>query len=109
MGLITVNYEAGPMGYSAVTEKQKGFVNIRQQSSGSSSGSSSASGFSGATSGGFSTTSTTSSSSSSSVDQSDLIARIIASLQLQHRPRARDEQSGYWEVWSSQGPGRNIR
>jgi len=85
--LITVNYEAGPMGYSAVTEKQKGFVNIRQQSSGSSSGfssgSSSASGFSGATSGGFSTTSTTSSSSSSSVDQSDLIARIIASLQPQ--------------------------
>jgi len=78
--LITVNYEAGPMGYSAVTEKQKGFVNIRQQSS---SGSSSASGFTGATSGGFSTTSSTSSSSSSSVDQSDLIARIIASLQPQ--------------------------
>jgi len=75
--LITVNYEAGPMGYSAVTEKQKGFVNIRQQSS---SGSSSASGFTGATSGGFSTTSST---SSSSVDQSDLIARIIASLQPQ--------------------------
>ena len=68
------------MGYSAVTEKQKGFVNIRQQSS---SGSSSASGFTGATSGGFSTTSSTSSSSSSSVDQSDLIARIIASLQPQ--------------------------
>jgi len=74
--LVTVNYEAGPMGYSAVTEKQKGFVNIRQQSSGSSS----ASGFTGATSGGFSTTSST---SSSSVDQSDLIARIIASLQPQ--------------------------
>lgn len=78
--LVTVNYEAGPMGYSAVTEKQKGFVKIRQQQS---SGSSSASGFTGATSGGFSTTSTTSSSSSSSVDQSDLIARIIASLQPQ--------------------------
>jgi len=77
--LITVNYEAGPMGYSAVTEKQEGFVSIRQQSSGSSSAS--ASGFTGATSGGFSTTSTT--SSSSSVDQSDLIARIIASLQPQ--------------------------
>merc|ERR1711971_544437 len=78
--LVTVNYEAGPMGYSAVTEKQKGFVKIRQQSTGSSSGfssgSSSASGFTGATS-------TTSSSSSSSVDQSDLIARIIASLQPQ--------------------------
>jgi len=83
--LVTVNYEAGPMGYSAVTEKQKGFVKIRQESTGSSSGfssgfssgSSSASGFTGAT------TSTTSSSSSSSVDQSDLIARIIASLQPQ--------------------------
>merc|ERR1711971_434716 len=83
--LVTVNYEAGPMGYSAVTEKQKGFVKIRQQSTGSSSGfssgfssgSSSASGFTGAT------TPTTSSSSSSSVDQSDLIARIIASLQPQ--------------------------
>merc|ERR1712241_1188232 len=72
--LSTVNYEAGPMGYSAVTEKQEGFVSIRQQSSGSS-------GFTGATSGGFGTTSTT--SSSSSVDQSDLIARIIASLQPQ--------------------------
>ena len=76
--LVTVNYEAGPMGYSAVTEKQEGFVNIRKQSSGSASAS--ASGFTGATSGGFTSTS---SSSSSSVDQSDLIARIIASLQPQ--------------------------
>merc|ERR1711997_396139 len=47
--LVTVNYEAGPMGYSAVTEKQEGFVNIRQSSA-----SSGASGFTGATSGGFS-------------------------------------------------------
>jgi len=80
--LVTVNYEAGPMGYSAVTEKQEGFVKIRKQSSASSS----ASGFTGATSGGFSTTSTTSTTStasSSAVDQSDLIARIIASLQPQ--------------------------
>jgi len=74
--LVTVNYEAGPMGYSAVSEKQEGFVNIRKQSSASSA----ASGFTGATSGGFSTTSST---SSSSVNQSDLIARIIASLQPQ--------------------------
>lgn len=73
--LITVNYEAGPMGYSAVTEKQEGFVNIRKQSSGSASAS--ASGFTGASSGGFTST------SSSSIDQSDLIARIIASLQPQ--------------------------
>jgi len=70
--LVTVNYEAGPMGYSAVTEKQEGFVAIRKQSSASSA----ASGFTGATS-------STSSASSSSVDQSDLIARIIASLQPQ--------------------------
>ena len=67
------------MGYSAVSEKQEGFVNIRKQSSASSA----ASGFTGATSSGFSTTSSTSSTSSSSVDQSDLIARIIASLQPQ--------------------------
>ena len=67
------------MGYSAVTEKQEGFVKIRKQSSASSS----ASGFTGATSGGFSTTSNTSTASSSSVDQSELIARIIASLQPQ--------------------------
>jgi len=84
--LITVNYEAGPMGYSAVSEKQEGFVSIRKQNSGlsSASGSSSAfSGFSGATSGVSSTTTTSSSSSSSSFDKSDLIARIIASLQPQ--------------------------
>ena len=74
--LVTVNYEAGPMGYSAVTEKQKGFVTIRKQQSSQSSGSSSASA---AVSTGA--TSVTSVSSGSSVDQSDLIARIIASLQ----------------------------
>merc|ERR1711862_987469 len=28
--LITVNYEAGPMGYSATTDKQEGFVTVRR-------------------------------------------------------------------------------
>merc|ERR1719433_2156818 len=73
--LITVNYEAGPMGYSAVTEKKEGFVTIRKQQQSSASSSASAPAFTG--------TSSSSSSSSSSFDQADLIARIIASLQPQ--------------------------
>merc|ERR1711997_549357 len=88
--LITVNYEAGPMGYSQTLEQQDGFVAIKPQpakasvatSSGSSvTSSSSGSRFSGATS----TASNTgfSSSSSSSVDQSALIAQIISALQPQ--------------------------
>merc|ERR1712086_1184688 len=91
--LITVNYEAGPMGYSQTLDQQDGFISINPQpvkaavatsstssASGSSSGSSS--GFSGATStasnAGFS-----SSTSSSSLDQSALIAQIISALQPQ--------------------------
>jgi len=94
--LITVNYEAGPMGFSAVTDKQDGFVSIRTQSEGSSASSgfsgssSSSSGFSGSSNSGFSETSFSGSSgvsgvasTSSSVDQSALIAQIIASLQPQ--------------------------
>merc|ERR1712212_396064 len=91
--LITVNYEAGPMGFSQTLDQQDGFVEIKPQpvkvsssSSSSASGSrvtSSGSGsrFSGATS----TASNTgfSSSSSSSVDQSALIAQIISALQPQ--------------------------
>jgi len=83
--LVTVNYEAGPMGFSAVTEKQAGFVTIRAQSPGSSTNS----GFSGSSSSGFSETSLSGStgfsgaSKSSTVDQSALIAQIIASLQPQ--------------------------
>jgi len=91
--LITVNYEAGPMGFSQTLDQQDGFVEIKPQpvkvsssSSSSASGSrvtSSGSGsrFSGATS----TTSNTgfSSTSSSSVDQSALIAQIISALQPQ--------------------------
>jgi len=87
--LVTVNYEAGPMGFSAVTEKQEGFVTIRAQSQGSSTNS----GFSGSSSSGVSETSLSGStgfsgasgvtSTSSTVDQSALIAQIIASLQPQ--------------------------
>ena len=91
--LITVNYEAGPMGYSQTLDQQDGFISIKPQpakaavatsssssASGSSSSSSSGSRFSGATSiasnAGFS-------SSSSSLDQSALIAQIISALQPQ--------------------------
>merc|ERR1712128_59064 len=89
--LITVNYEAGPMGYSQTLDQQDGFVLINPRpvkaavatsSTSSASGSSSSSGFSGATStasnAGFS-----SSTSSSSLDQSALIAQIISALQPQ--------------------------
>merc|ERR1712117_580571 len=92
--LITVNYEAGPMGYSQTSSEQAGFVEIKPQpvkapssSSSSASGSevttsSSGSRFSGATST-ASNTGFSSTSSSSSVDQSALIAQIISALQPQ--------------------------
>merc|ERR1711970_811039 len=92
--LITVNYEAGPMGYSQTSSEQAGFVEIRPQparapssSSSFASGSkvtssSSGSRFSGATST-ASNTGFSSTSSSSSVDQSALIAQIISALQPQ--------------------------
>merc|ERR1711970_348049 len=90
--LITVNYEAGPMGYSQTSSEQAGFVEIRPQparapssSSSFASGSkvtssSSGSRFSGATS---TASNTGFSSTSSSVDQSALIAQIISALQPQ--------------------------
>merc|ERR1712203_1044877 len=94
--LITVNYEAGPMGYSQTSSEQAGFVEIKPQpvkapssSSSFASGSkvtssSSGSRFSGATSTASNTGfSSTTSSSSSSVDQSALIAQIISALQPQ--------------------------
>merc|ERR1719206_1458910 len=92
--LITVNYEAGPMGYSQTSSEQAGFVEIRPRpakasasSSSFASGSkvtssSSGSRFSGATST-ASNTGFSSSSSSSSVDQSALITQIISALQPQ--------------------------
>merc|ERR1712128_215947 len=76
--LITVNYEAGPMGYSQTLDQQDGFVSINPRpvkasvatssSSASGSSSSSSSGFSGATST-ASNAEFSSSSSSSSLDQ----------------------------------------
>merc|ERR1712106_1178727 len=80
--LITVNYEAGPMGYSQTLDQQDGFVSINPRpvkaavatsSTSSASGSSSSSGATSiASNAGFS-----SSTSSSSLDQSALIAQII--------------------------------
>merc|ERR1712203_84 len=93
--LITVNYEAGPMGYSQTSSEQAGFVEIKPQpakapssSSSFASGSkvtssSSGSRFSGATSIASNTGFSSTSSSSSSVDQSALIAQIISALQPQ--------------------------
>merc|ERR1711970_1450791 len=93
--LITVNYEAGPKGFSQTLDQQDGFVEIKPQpvkvsssSSSSASGSrvtSSGSGsrFSGATSTTSNTGFSSTSSSSSSVDQSALIAQIISALQPQ--------------------------
>merc|ERR1712241_314190 len=93
--LITVNYEAGPMGYSQTSSEQAGFVEIKPQpvkapsspssfASGSKvTTSSSGSRFSGATSTASNTGFSSTSSSSSSVDQSALIAQIISALQPQ--------------------------
>merc|ERR1712032_1470225 len=78
--LITVNYEAGPMGYTATTDKQEGFVAIKERNSGvkrSGSAKTSARGSS------FTAKPKSSSSASSSLNQADLIARIISSLQPQ--------------------------
>merc|ERR1719213_1128160 len=92
--LITVNYEAGPMGYTQTSSEQAGFVDIKPKpvkvatsslsaASGSKVTSSSpGSRFSGATSV-ASNTGVSTTSSSSSVDQSALIAQIIAVLQPQ--------------------------
>merc|ERR1712050_441673 len=92
--LITVNYEAGPMGYTQTSSEQAGFVDIKPKpvkvatssvsaASGSKvTSSSTGSRFSGATSV-ASNTGVSTTSSSSSVDQSALIAQIIAALQPQ--------------------------
>merc|ERR1712128_283810 len=92
--LITVNYEAGPMGYSQTLDQQDGFVSINPRpvkaavatsstSSASGSSSSSESAFSGATSSASNAGFSSSSSSASSLDQSVLIAQIISALQPQ--------------------------
>merc|ERR1712106_423684 len=85
--LITVNYKAGPMGYSQTLDQQDGFISINPKpvkaavatsSTSSGSGSSSSSSFSGATSSASNAGFSSSSSSSSSLDQSALIAQIIS-------------------------------
>merc|ERR1712032_320669 len=76
--LITVNYEAGPMGYTATTDKQEGFVAIKERKSGVK-----GSGSAKTTTRGSSFAAKSSSSASSSLNQADLIARIISSLQPQ--------------------------
>merc|ERR1711936_199193 len=91
--LITVNYQAGPMGYTQTSEAQEGFVTINAKpakASVATSSTSTASGLSTSSGSRFSgATSSTSNSgfastvSSSSIDQSALIAQIIAALQPQ--------------------------
>ena len=76
--LITVNYEAGPMGYTATTDKQEGFVAIKERNSGVK-----GSGSAKTSTRGSSFAAKPSSSASSSLNQADLIARIISSLQPQ--------------------------
>merc|ERR1712025_1341303 len=73
--LVTVNYEAGAMGFSATTDKQDGFLSINSRNTATSSA--------GAALGSRSRTSSSSSSSSSSLDQNALIAQIISALQPQ--------------------------
>jgi len=73
--LITVNYEAGAMGYNVIgTDKQEGFVQIRQQATGATGVAT------GNTNNGFQTTTTVTGTSSSSLNESDLIAQILAAL-----------------------------
>ena len=63
--LITVNYEAGPMGYTQTLDKQEGYISIKSKPSKVLMNISSAS----------------SNSISSSLDQADLINQIISALQ----------------------------
>ena len=70
--LITVNYEAGAMGFSATTDKQEGFLAPARNSVSTST----ASDYKTTSSGGLA-------SSSAAVDQEALIARVLASLQPQ--------------------------
>merc|ERR1711973_1058659 len=100
--LVTVNYQAGPMGYTQTLDKQVGVVDIVQrpvenqasisssQQSGSSFGSQSSSSFGSQSGSSFSSQSGSSfgsqsgfSSSSSGLSQSSLIAQILAVLEPQ--------------------------
>lgn len=85
--LITVNYQAGAMGYTQTVDKQEGAVSIRSKTGSSSVSATSAasSAFTGSrntiNNNRQSTIST--SQSSSAINESDLIARIITALQPQ--------------------------
>merc|ERR1712235_73909 len=91
--LVTVNYEAGPMGYSQTVEKQEGFVTISESNKAKINGAQAASnGGSAATgnafSGGNSFRPSTQSGqvstvTTSAIDQNALIAQIMAVLQPQ--------------------------
>ena len=70
--LITVNYEAGAMGFSATTDKQEGFLAPARNSVSTST----ASDYKTTSSGGLA-------SSSAAVDQEALITRVLAALQPQ--------------------------
>merc|ERR1711963_1132209 len=72
--LVTVNYEAGAMGFSATTDKQDGFLSVNSRKKAPSSA---------GIASGSSRSRSSSSSSSSSIDQNALIAQIIAALQPQ--------------------------
>ena len=69
--LITVNYEAGAMGFSATTDKQEGFLAPVRNSVSTSTASD------------YKTTSSAGLASSAAVDQEALIARVLAALQPQ--------------------------
>ena len=69
--LITVNYEAGAMGFSATTDKQEGFLAPVRKSVSTSTASD------------YKTTSSAGLASSAAVDQEALIARVLAALQPQ--------------------------
>jgi Insect cuticle protein len=95
--LITVNYQAGPDGFSQTTDKKEGFIQIVPKppriaaATASGASSASASKFTSATSGASSAggasfssqKGSTTVSSSSSIDQSALISQILAALQPQ--------------------------
>jgi len=81
--LVTVNYEAGPEGYTAFTDTKKGFVDVKERkASAKKTKKTKSTGFTKAT-GATKGVSSSFSSTSSSVNQADLISRIISSLQPQ--------------------------
>jgi hypothetical protein len=85
--LITVNYQAGAMGYTQTVDKQEGAVSIRSKTGSSSVGATSvaSSAFTGSrnTINNNSQSTISTSQSSSAINESDLIARIITALQPQ--------------------------